>query len=417
MSIQLISILVLLGIFIVGSIFPISLGVFGFVAAFVVGNLISGLPMKDIFAVFPADLFVTIAGVSYLFAIVQKNGTIDLITRSGLKLVNGNRGVMPWIFFSLTAFVTIIGSSPPATVAIFAPIALQLAAQYGINPLLMGTLVVNGSFAGYYSPLNPLGLIVSNLMAKAHIPFSPVTLFINSLIYCVLVSMVIFIVLGGLKALKSRVEIGEIAVTNDTAEGGLTPYRACTILGIVLLIVSALVFKFHIGFSGFVIGLALNLMAPKKTEGLAKLMPWSVLLLLTGIVTYIGVLDKIGTVKYTADLLNQIDNPILTSLIASYVAGILSSFASTTGMLAVIIPLVTPILNNPIISTMGVISAITIAAAIVDLSPFSTNGALILANVKGVDENKFFKQLLIISGFLIILGPGLAWLMFVLIGG
>ena len=416
MSLHLIAIMVLLGIFIVGSIFPISLGVFGFVASFVVGGLIGGLSMKDIFAVFPADLFVTIAGVSYLFAIVQKNGTIDLITKFGLRLVNGNRGVMPWIFFALTAFVTIIGSSPPATVAIFAPIALQLAAKYGVNPLLMGVLVVNGSFAGYYSPLNPLGLIVSNLMAKAQIPFSPVMLFVNSLIYCVIVSLFVFIALGGLKSLKSRVEIEEFAVTKETGEDGLTPYRACTLLGIALLIVSALVFKFHIGFSGFVIGLVLNLMSPKQ-EGLAKLMPWSVLLLLTGIVTFIGVLEKIGTVAYTAHLINQINNPILTSFIASYIAGILSSFASTTGMLAVIIPLIIPILNNPVVSTMGVISAITIAAAIVDLSPFSTNGALILANVKDVDENKFFKQLLIISGFFIVLGPGLAWLMYVVIGG
>lgn len=415
MSIELISIFVLLGIFIVGSIFPISLGVFGFVASFIIA-IIGGLSTKQIFAVFPADLFVTIAGVSYLFAIVQKNGTIDLITKSGLRLVKGNHGVMPWVFFALTAFITIIGSSPPASVAIFAPIALQLAARYGINPLLMGVMVVNGSFAGYYSPLNPLGLIVSNLMAKAQVTFSPVMLFVNALIYCVVVSMVVFIALGGLKALKSHAKIEEAAATTEAAEEGLTPYRLCTLLGIVLLIIAALVFKFHIGLTGFAIGLVLNLMSP-KTEGLAKLMPWSVILLLSGIVTYIGVLEKVGTVAYTANLLNQIGSPVLTVLIACYVAGILSSFASTTGMLAVIIPLIVPILQNPIISTMGVISAITIAAAIVDLSPFSTNGALILANAKVEDDNKFFKQLLILSGFFIVLGPGLAWLMFVLIGG
>lgn len=418
MSIQIISIIVLVGIFIVGSILPISLGVFGFVASFVVGSILGGLSIKDIFAGFPADLFVTIAGVSYLFAIVQKNGTLDIITKAGLKLVNGNRGLMPWVMFLLTAVVTSVGSSPPAAVAIFAPMALQLAARYGVNPLLMGVMVVNGSFSGYYSPLNPLGLIVANLMTKCEIPFSPVTLFLNSLFYCVIVSVIVFIALGGLKALKSHVNMEEeLVLTNSIEEDGLTPYRLATLIGIVCLIIAALVFNFHIGFSGFVIGLILNLMAPKKQEGLVKLMPWSVILLLTGICTYIGVLSENGTVAYTAELLNRIQNPVLTSFIACYIAGILSAFASTTGMLAVIIPLIIPILTNPAISTIGVISAITIAAAIVDLSPFSTNGALILANVKGVDENKFFKQLLIVSGFYILIGPGLAWLMFVVIGG
>ncbi|MBZ4655358.1 MAG: hypothetical protein JG781_2717, partial [Peptococcaceae bacterium] len=196
MSIQIISIIVLVGIFIVGSILPISLGVFGFVASFVVGSILGGLSIKDIFAGFPADLFVTIAGVSYLFAIVQKNGTLDIITKAGLKLVNGNRGLMPWVMFLLTAVVTSVGSSPPAAVAIFAPMALQLAARYGVNPLLMGVMVVNGSFSGYYSPLNPLGLIVANLMTKCEIPFSPVTLFLNSLFYCVIVSVIVFIALG-----------------------------------------------------------------------------------------------------------------------------------------------------------------------------------------------------------------------------
>lgn len=179
---------VLLGFFIIGSVYPISLGVLGFVGSFVIGSLVSGLSMKTVLAAFPGDLFVTIAGVSYLFAIVEKNGTIDIITKSGLRMVKGNRGIVPWLFFALTAVVTLVGSTPPATVAIFAPMAMQLAGRYGINPLMMGAMVFNGSFVGYYSPVNPIGLIVANLINRAGLTFSPMELFINSLGFAIFLS-------------------------------------------------------------------------------------------------------------------------------------------------------------------------------------------------------------------------------------
>jgi di/tricarboxylate transporter len=422
MSVQIISIFVLLAMFVVSAILPINLGVMGFVASFIVGGLIGGMDTKGIFAVFPADMFVTLAGVTYLFAIAQKNGTIDLITKFGLKLVRGNRGLMPWVMFFLAALITSVGSLPPATVAIFAPIALRFAYQYSINPLLMGVMVVNGSLAGYYSPLNPLGLIVNGMMAKINIPLSAGLLFLNNIVFAVVVAILCFIGLGGLRIFKEpfNAEIikgtEEIAAANSMEKEGINFYRAMTIIGIVLLVISALVFKYHIGLAAFVIGLALNLIAPKQQEGLLKLMPWSVILMISGIVTFVGVLEKIGTVKYIAELLSQVQNPVIATLVASYVGGILSSFASTTGMLAVVIPLVGPILKNPAVTVIGVVSAISIAAAVVDFSPFSTNGALILANAKGVDERKFFRQMLYLSGLFILLGPGLAWLIFVLLG-
>ncbi|MCD1159170.1 hypothetical protein [Peribacillus frigoritolerans] len=75
-----------------------------------------------------------------------------------------------------------------------------------------------------------------------------------------------------------------------------------------------------------------------------------------------------------------------------------------------------PILQDPTISAIGVITAICIASAIVDLSPISTNGALLLANVQGLKERVFFRQILIFSIVIIATAPGIAWLVFVLIG-
>jgi hypothetical protein len=63
-----------------------------------------------------------------------------------------------------------------------------------------------------------------------------------------------------------------------------------------------------------------------------------------------------------------------------------------------------------------VITSIAISSAIVDISPLSTNGALLIANAQDVDERKFFRQLLAWAVGVVIFAPFLAWLVFVVIG-
>src|SRR5688500_10218732 len=77
MSPQLISILVLAGIFVIATVLPVNIGVLGFVAAFLVGTLIADQSTDAIIGGFPTDLFLTLVGITYLFAIAQNNGTID----------------------------------------------------------------------------------------------------------------------------------------------------------------------------------------------------------------------------------------------------------------------------------------------------------------------------------------------------
>lgn len=421
MSVQIIAILVLLIMFIITAALPINLGVIGFVAAFLVGSFIGGMSIKDIYAVFPADLFITLAGVTYLFAIVQNNGTIDLITHWGLRLVKGNIALIPWIMFALSTLLTSVGTLGPASVAIFAPIALRFAAQYRISPLLMGLMVVQGSTAGSYSPINPIGVIVNGILEKKDLPSDPVMLFVNALVFSIVISALVFVIFGGIRLLdKSTSAQSEAAVSveNNIAskEHGLTLYKGATLVGLVLLIVLALGFGVNIGFAAFAVGMTLAMMAPKKQSGVLGRMPWSVILLISGVVTYVGVLEKTGTIGYVTELIAKVGSPFVAALAASYVGGLVSSFASTTGILAAIIPMAAPIMHDPSISAIGVLSAIAIASIIVDLSPFSTNGALLLANVQGVEERVFFKQILLVSIATIVVGPGLAWLVFVLIG-
>ena len=126
MNIQILSILVLVGMFVIATILPINMGVLAFAAAFLVGSLIMGLTPSAIFDGFPGDLFVTLVG-DYLFVRHRaENGTIDWLVERAVKLVRGHMAWIPWVMFLVAALLTGFGALGPAAVAILAPVALGL---------------------------------------------------------------------------------------------------------------------------------------------------------------------------------------------------------------------------------------------------------------------------------------------------
>ena len=73
---------------------------------------------------------------------------------------------------------------------------------------------------------------------------------------------------------------------------------------------------------------------------------WSVVLLICGVLTYVGVLEEIGTIDYVGEAITQVGAPTLAALLICYVGAIVSAFASSTGMLAATIPLTVPFLQE-----------------------------------------------------------------------
>ncbi|WP_026536538.1 hypothetical protein [Arthrobacter sp. H14] len=84
--------------------------------------------------------------------------------------------------------------------------------------------------------------------------------------------------------------------------------------------------------------------------------------------------------------------------------------ASSVGIIGVAIALAVPFLQSGAIDPIGFVVALAIAATVVDVSPFSTNGALVLANVDERDRDKFYRQMLVYAGIVVAVGPGIAWL-------
>ena len=176
-----VAIIGLIALFVVGTAVPINMGALGFVAAWLVGMWSLDMDEKDIVAGVSSDLVLTLIGVTYLFAIARKNGTVDLIVRVAVEAVRGRVALIPWVMFAITAMLTAIGAVSPAACAIIGPIALGFAGRYGISPLMMGMFVVHGAQAGGFSPISIYGTITNQVMEDAGLPTSELTIFFASL--------------------------------------------------------------------------------------------------------------------------------------------------------------------------------------------------------------------------------------------
>jgi Na+/H+ antiporter NhaD/arsenite permease-like protein len=191
--------------------------------------------------------------------------------------------------------------------------------------------------------------------------------------------------------------------------------RLLTLGGLGGLLVLTLGFGVDVGVAALAIALVLLSVRPSLQKPAIDLMPWSAIVLVTGIVMYVGLLEHIGAVSELEKSIASLTSGSTATLVTSYVVGLVSAFASTTGTLGAISPVVVPLAADPTLSALGVVSAISVSASAVDVSPMSTTGALLLANADPEDERAFFRALLLWAILMIAVVPALAWLVFVAI--
>ncbi|MEV0819629.1 SLC13 family permease [Nonomuraea rubra] len=498
MSAELLSILALIAMFVVATIFPVNLGALALVGAFLVGTLAAGMETDAILDAFPGSLFVILVGVTLLFAIATNNGTVDWLVRAAVHLVRGRLAAIPLVVFVISALLTAVGAPAPAVAAILAPIAFGFAADYRIHPMLIGLMVAHGTQAGAFSPISVLGGIVNGVTSEANLPGNNLVLFLSSFAFNAAAAVAVFFVFGGRHlvgrdalrpaapgnspsggaapgngtsrtaaagsgapseepapasapppasapspaATASAARGGTATATGDggegttatvpgggggvateaasgTATGGglrLTPHQALTLTGILALCLAVLAFKLDVGLTAVTVAVVLMLTSPKSNKGAVEKVAWPTVLLICGVVTYVGVLQEIGTVDYVGSAVAAIGIPLLVALLICYVGGVVSAFASTVGILGALVPLAVPLLSQGTLGPIAMIAALSVSSAIVDVSPFSTTGALLVANVRGMQRDDFYRRLLAYGGVIVLVGPLAAWAVLVVPG-
>lgn len=454
MSSELISILVLVVVFVIATTRSVNMGALAFAAAFGVGELVADLDADGIFAGFPGDLFVVLVGVTYLFAIARANGTTDWLVQAAIRLVRGRVALIPWVMFALTGALTAIGAVSPAAVAIVAPIALSFAVRHGISPLLMGVMVVHGAQAGGFSPISIYGTIVNGIVEREKLPGNEIALFLASLFTNLVIAAVVFVLFGGLKLWKQGAVSPQEATGSGATDGApgapvsgsgtgtgtgtvasptatavaspteapgairLTPARIATLVALVALVVAVLVLDLDAGLTAITLAVVLSTAWPQDSKRAVGEIAWSTVLLICGVLTYVGVLQEMGTIKWAGEGegVGGIGVPLLAAVLLCYIGAIVSAFASSVGIMGALIPLAVPFLAQGQIGAVGMVAALAVSATVVDVSPFSTNGALVLAAAPDVDRERFLRQLMVYGGIVVAVVPAVVWLVMVVPG-
>ncbi len=361
MTMAVLSIIVLVALFVATLRPGFDLGLAALSAAFLLG-LAAGVPANEVTGFFPADFFVLIVGVTALFAAAQLNGTLDWLLDLLLRLVGGRLLLVALVPFVVGAVLTAVGTLPAAATAIVAPIALGLAARYGISPLLAAVLGVTGIISGLLSPLAVYGVTARELSTKLGIDLpgtAPVTFLLGGLLTGLAVCVACLLVgsrtgalprgratapagLTGLTGASPDPQDATTGPSDDTAvpaAPGSRKARALTVFSLLAVVALSVGFDMNVGYLGLTAAMILQLALGLKPGAIVSMIPWGVVLLIGGLLTYVGLMQHLGAFKQISDLLQVEGSTALSLLVLCYIAGVTSFAASSIAVFVTAMPL------------------------------------------------------------------------------
>ncbi|MGW5414084.1 SLC13 family permease [Actinomadura geliboluensis] len=415
------SIIVLVALFAATLLPAFDLGLGALAAAFLLG-LAADVATDEVTGFFPADFFVLIVGVTALFAVAHLNGTLDWLLDLLLRLVRGRLVLIVLVPFVIGAVLTAVGTLPAAATAIVSPIALGFAARYRISPLIAAVLGITGIIGGLLSPLAVYGVTARELSEKQGIALpgsAPLTFLLGGLVTGLVVCAALLVV--GTRT--GAVPPGRITAPPQalTADGPAAPApagaregagaRALTVLCLLAVVALSVGFDMNVGYLGLTAALVLQLALRLPSGEIVSRIPWNVVLLIGGLLTYVGLMQHLGAFKQISDLLRVDGSPLLSLLVLCYIAGVTSFAASSIAVFITTMPLLPPLVADGV-SPVGGVLALALASVLVDINPLGITGGLILGAAEPSARPRLFRQLLVYGLVSIPVAPLLTWLAF-----
>jgi di/tricarboxylate transporter len=399
------AIAIFVAVFAIATFRNIHLGVLMLPAAVAVGVWLAGMPIRDILAGFPINILVLVGGVTYFFGIAQANGTIDAVIQKLIGSVGDRRALVPYVFYMITAAVASMGSSQAGYVMI--PLAMAAARRSAVDPMLMGVALNSGMSTGGFAPTSLFGIVTVTTARQAGIDLNPLTLLAAALIANLALLIIAAWMFPGTATAPRNAAIDPAA---EGTRSRFAPHQILTLIFIVVLVLSvvtgfSLGYQPDLGVIAFGLGAVLALLYPEAgAEGVRRI-DWSTIFMVGGIVTFVGVLQHMDAVNLLGHAAMNVGTPIMAAFVICMIAGLVSAFASTAGILAALVPMAVPLAVSGGVAGWALMCAMGVCASIVDASPFSTTGALIVASAAEHERSRL-KSLLMRWGLsMVIVGP------------
>jgi len=232
------------------------------------------------------------------------------------------------------------------------------------------------------------------------------------------VTVLAYFLFGGVKLWRAGAGAGP--GTGAVRNFEPTPFgraQKVTLAGILVLATGALFFKLDIGFGAFLIGGLLSLFKLVDEGKAIKAMPWNTVIMVTGVTVLVNLMSNVGGMDLFAKLIAKMSSSGTVTMVAGFWAGLVSVYASTTGViLPAFLPMAPPLLKQlgaPSADLMPLVSSIIVCGFVVDLSPLSTTGAVFIANAgPKAEKNKLFRNMLAWGLSMSLVGAVVSWLAF-----
>ncbi|MCC6243219.1 MAG: C4-dicarboxylate ABC transporter [Gemmatimonadaceae bacterium] len=370
----------------------INVGVLAVALAWPIAMFAAGWKVDAVMATFPSSLFLTLLGVSVLFGAAQANGTMEALTRTTVRLLHGRSAALPLMFFLLAGVISTSGPGAISATALMAPLAMGIAVRAKMPVLLTALMIGNGANAGNLSPVSAVGMIVHSTMEKTGLTGHVWNVFAANFTAHALAALLAWFLFGG-PALRHAPPDAE-AIT----AAPLTRRHVLTLAVVVLWIAAVVVFKVNPGLSAFAAASVLIATGLGEDGPALAQVPWAVILMVCGVSVLIGVLEKTGGMDLFTTLLAKVATPNTVNGAIAGITGLISTYSSTSG---VVYPAFIPAVPGLIAKLGGgdpmqVVMSVNVGAALVDVSPLSTIGALCIAALPdGQNAKQLFRQLLL----------------------
>jgi di/tricarboxylate transporter len=414
MSLAWISLGALVVAVVAGIICRVNVGLLSFAVAFVVGTGFGNLQVSQVTAGFPTQLFLVLVAILLLFGQAQVNGTLNKLARYSIRLARSNVGMVPIIFFGLSAAIATLGGGNIAAIALIAPVAMAAAGRMNINAFLMAIMVGNGCNAGAFSPIAPTGIVANQFMAKAGIVGMEWQTYWNTFIVQSFVAFAGYFLLGGTKLLlrHERVDAATQLPPEDLEPFTRSQWLTLGVLGAMLLAVIFL--RTDVTVPAFVGVAILALTRAADPEAAIKAVPWGTVLMVCGVSTLVSLLEKTGGVDMIVDMLVKLSTPTSITGVIAFVSGITSAYSSTVGVvLPTFLPTVPGLVERLGADPMAIASSINVGGHLVDVSPLSTIGAICLATAAANEDRQvLFNKLLAWGLSMAVVGAVVCWVFF-----
>jgi di/tricarboxylate transporter len=383
MGIAGISLLLLVLAILIGFFRKINVGVIAILFAVILGYGSGLFTGKEIIAGFSGSLFLTLAGVTLLFAIVRSNSALELLMKKVIAKTGRAVVLVPIIVFIFSWLVSASGPGLIPTAALIVVLVIPIAHETGFHPVMLAIIGVHAANAGRFTMLTVEGNLVTSLLEEQgyteNIMF-PLCLSVT--ILAVILSVIAYVWYKGYK-----VKASDICITG--LEEHFTSQQLLSLAGMLMMAVLILVFKYETGLAALGVSAVLILLKVCDESVAIKNVPWGTIILVTGVGVLMNLVIDCGGIDILSNFLGSIMSPMTASALSGVTAGVLSWFSSTLG---VVIPTLVPTVGDIIeqvggnVTVLEIVAAIGFASSSAGLSPASTAGALTMGAIGGDSE-------------------------------